>query len=114
MSNVPEKQSKVNSEALNRAKHNTSLTNYPAIFQGFIAMGIDEMEIIPRENVFTFQAWKALGRQVCKGQHGVKVTTYIPMNVKDDTNKGELPNKSKRVVARRMTTVFHISQTKEV
>jgi len=29
--------------------------------QGFAAKGIPESEIKPRENVFTFNAWKALG-----------------------------------------------------
>ena len=113
MSTVTEKQKEINTEALNRAKHNTSLSNYPIIFQGFTAMGIPETDIIPRENVFTFNAWKALKRQVMRGQHGVKVCTYIPMDVKDKTdNKTESPAKPKRIKARRMTTVFHISQTK--
>ena len=57
-----------------RAVHGQSLSNFPAIFQGFAAKGIPESEIKPRENVFTFNAWKALGRVVRRGEHGVKVT----------------------------------------
>jgi len=51
-------------ESLKRAVTGQSLTNFPAIFQGFAAKGIAEDEIKPRENVFTFDAWKALGRHL--------------------------------------------------
>src|ERR1700733_1427161 len=95
-------------EALTRAVSGQSLTNFPAIFQGFAAKGIPESEIKPRENVFTFDAWKALGRVVRRGEHGVKVVTFIDCQSKEtDTDTGE------RKVSRRpwTTTVFHISQT---
>jgi hypothetical protein len=48
-------------EALDRAQQGQALTNYPAICEGFIAKGIAEADIKPRENVFTFNAWKAPG-----------------------------------------------------
>ena len=67
----------VQSEALDRAKHGQSLTNYPAIVRGFMAKGIAESDIRPRENVFTYQAWLKLGRQVRKGERGVRILTYI-------------------------------------
>lgn len=51
-------------EALTRAVSGQSCSNFPAIFAGFAAKGIPESEIEPRENVFTFNAWKALGRVV--------------------------------------------------
>jgi hypothetical protein len=95
-------------ESLKRAVHGQSLTNLPAIFQGFMAKGIPESEIKPRENVFTFEAWKALGRVVRRGEHGVKVVTFIDCRSKEiDPNTGE------RKLIRRpwTTTVFHISQT---
>jgi hypothetical protein len=60
-------------EALDRARTSQALTNYPAIFEGFMAKGIAEADIKPRENVFTFHAWKALGRSVKRGAHGVRV-----------------------------------------
>ena len=93
-------------EALGRAADGVSLGNYPAIFAGFTQMGIPQSEIKPRENVFTFAAWKALGRHVRKGQHGVKVLTFIS-TTKEDKETGE------KVTRRRpwSTTVFHISQT---
>ena len=94
--------------SLRRAVYGQSFSNFPAIFSGFAAKGIPESEIKPRENVFTFEAWKALGRYVRKGEHGVKIVTFIESKSKEiDPDKGE------RKVIRRpwTTTVFHISQT---
>ncbi len=102
------KESQLRQEALTRAVSGQSLTNFPAIFQGFAAKGIPESEIKPRENVFTFDAWKALGRVVRRGEHGVKVVTFIDCRSKElDQDTGE------RKVIRRpwTTTVFHVSQT---
>ena len=95
-------------EALTRAVSGQTMSNYPAIFQGFIAKGIPESEIRPRENVFTFDAWKALGRYVRKGEHGVKVVTFI-----ETLGKEIDPDTGERKLIRRpwTTTVFHISQT---
>jgi antirestriction protein ArdC len=95
-------------ESLKRAVTGQSFSNFPAIFSGFAAKGIPESEIKPRENVFTFNAWKALGRVVRRGEHGVKVVTFIESKGKEtDADTGE------RRIARRpwSTTVFHISQT---
>src|SRR5947209_8176957 len=72
----------IQQEALGRAVGNQSLSNWPAIFAGFTAKGIPENDIRPRENVFTYHAWRALGRQVRRGEHGVKVTTFVPMTKK--------------------------------
>ena len=89
-------------EALTRAKDGTSESNIPAILAGFAAKGIPEAEINPRENVFTFNAWLAIGRSVKKGEHGIKVHTWIERV--EDGEKKRFP---------RSTTVFHISQTEE-
>jgi hypothetical protein len=93
-------------EALARAVSGQSYSNFPAIFQGFAANCIPESEIRPRENVFTFDAWKALGRVVRRGEHGVKVVTFIECS-KEDRETGE------KETFRRpwRTTVFHVSQT---
>ena len=98
----------VRREALTRAVSGQAMSNYPAIFQGFMARGIPESEIHPRENVFTFEAWKALGRYVRKGEHGVKVVTFIETKSKElDQDTGEA-----KIIRRPWTTtVFHISQT---
>lgn len=98
----------IQAEALARATQGQSWANYPAIFAGLAAKGIPADQIQPRENVLTFHAWKALGRVVRKGEHGVKVVTFVPM-MKRDTN-GEAQPIGRRP---RTTTVFHISQTEE-
>jgi antirestriction protein ArdC len=67
-------------------------------------------EIKPRENVFTYNAWRALGRQVRRGEHGVKVLTFIDCQRKDEET-GQLKERFRRPFS---TTVFHISQTDEI
>lgn len=98
-------------EALTRAVSGQTMSNYPAIFQGFMARGIPESEIHPRENVFTFEAWKALGRYVRRGEHGVKVVTFIETKSQEvDQDTGE----AKFIRRPWTTTVFHISQTEPI
>ena len=102
-------QSLTQSEALQRAVSNNSAANFPAIFAGFESKGIPEDEIEPRVNVFTYDAWKALGRQVRKGEHGVKVCTWVPMTKKDANGEAQPIGRKPR-----STTVFHVSQTDQV
>jgi antirestriction protein ArdC len=60
--------------------------------------------------VFTFNAWKALGRSVKRGQHGVKVVTWIDCTATTrDPQTGE--EKTEGYRRPHTTTVFHISQT---
>ena len=76
-----------------------------------MAMGIAEADIQPRENVLTFNAWKARGRSVKKGEHGVKVATFIICAgeaVRDPSTGEERSTTYRRP---HTTTVFHISQT---
>jgi hypothetical protein len=94
-------------ESLQKALSGESFANYPAIFEGFEAKGIPADQIKPRVNVFTFKAWKALGRVVKKGESGVKVATIIPCTKKDENLGIEVPVKKLKT-----TTVFHVSQTK--
>lgn len=97
-------------QALSKAVSGPSLANYPAIFAGFIAKGIPEDQIKPRENVFTFNAWKALGRFVRKGEHGVKIATVVSKTRRvRDAATGEVKDESFSMPW--STTVFHISQT---
>lgn len=98
--------SEIQLQAITKAVTGQSLANYPAIFAGFMAKGIPESEIKPRENVFTFNAWKALGRYVRKGEHGVKIATVLNKPRKNrDTGLEE------NFSIPWSTTVFHISQT---
>ena len=90
-------------DSLNRARTGNSMLNYQAILAGFSARGIPSSEIIPRENVLTYNAWQAIGRQVKKGEKGVKVISWIKTTDKAGTEK-------MRPIS---ATVFHISQTPE-
>lgn len=54
----------------------------------------------PRVDVFTYNAWLAKGRQVKKGEKGVKIFTFI-----------ERKDGSKQP---RSVTVFHVSQTESL
>jgi len=98
-------------EALSRAVQGQSVANFSSIFQGFMAKGIPESEILPRENVFTYNAWRALGRQVRKGEHGVKCVTFI---VCDDKKEEQRTGKKSSFRRPWTTTVFHVSQTEPV
>jgi hypothetical protein len=69
-----------------------------------MAKGIPEDQIIPRVNVFSYNAWKANGRQVRKGEHGVKCLTFI-------TKTGKNGREERRPWT---VTVFHVSQTEPV
>ena len=93
-------------EALARATQSPSMSNYPAIYAGFAAKGIPEDQIIPRENVFSFHAWKALGRSVRKGEHGVRIAT-VRKGERTDKETGEKVAFSSPW----FVTVFHVSQT---
>lgn len=96
-------------EALANAQGNSSTANYAAIFSGFAAKGIPEPDILPRENVLTFWAWQAVGRKVKRGEHGVRVVTWIPMTKKDSDGVAQPIGRKPRT-----TTVFHISQTEPI
>jgi hypothetical protein len=113
MTRTSEERTAMQAEALSRAANGQSLSNWPAIISGFMAKRIPEADIRPRENVFTYHAWRALGRQVRRGEHGVKVTTFVPMDRKTgetDPDTGE--EKRVRLGKRAWTaTVFHVSQT---
>lgn len=102
--------------ALVNALSNRSEANYETIFEEFMSRGIPEEEIIPRENVFTYNAWLQLGRQVRKGERGVKITSMVPKTIRDTEGNyvpdiGENGAQRMRAVG---ASVFHISQTDPV
>jgi hypothetical protein len=76
----------VQQEALSRAVGGQSLGNWPTIIAGLVAKGIPADDVRPRENVFTYHAWRALGRQVRRGEHGVKVVTFVEVREKAPTD----------------------------
>jgi len=89
--------------ALDRAVNQNSISNYPQIYDGFMERGYEEEDILPRENIFTYDAWQALGRQVRKGEKGVRINTIRIFKDKKDPEKTySRPWRS---------YVFHINQT---
>jgi hypothetical protein len=98
-------------EALSNALAERSLANYPAIIEGFIAKGIPAEQITTRENVFTYHAWRALGRQVRKGESGVKVVIWISKQDASAAVESEGDAEGKPFKFSRPVTVFHVSQT---
>lgn len=103
------KSQEMRQESLTRAVSSQSLMNYSAIYQELMSRGIPENDIKPRENVFTYQAWLALGRQVRKGEHGVRIVTFLRATRKDKTTQ-----KEESYSRPWHTTVFHVSQTDAV
>ena len=99
-------------EALTRAVSGQTMSNYPAIFQGFIAKGIPESEIRPRENVFTFNAWRALGRTV-RTRRAWRQSAHVHRTRQQGNRQGHgrTQNDSPRPWT---TTVFHVSQTEAI
>ena len=95
-------------ESLARAQNGDVNSNYAIIMREFMARGIASADINPRENVLTFNAWKALGRHVRKGEHGVAVVTFIPAQAKVDASGNE---SAPRGSIPRTAYVFHVSQT---
>ena len=45
---------------------------------------------IPYQDWYTYKRWRAQGMQVQKGEHGVKLTTYIPVTKETDDGKTEV------------------------
>lgn len=104
-------------QALCRARGSQATSNIMAVIVGFVEKGIPAEDINPRENVLTFWAWKALGRRVKKGEHGVRLTTWIPIAAKETTTDRETGEKTTDKVTRRRprtAVVFHVSQTEPI
>jgi len=102
-----------NAESLNRARSGSS-SNDSLVVSSFSALGY--ADIRPRENVLTYRAWQAAGRQVRKGEKGVPLPVFVPYKGKGE-NPDSVPasasdgKKSKPRMARKTATVFHIDQT---
>ena len=89
-------------EALNRIQAGFS-QNDMVVINAFAAAGVPESEIIPRENVLTFRAWKAKDRRVAKGATSIRVQVWIPTGEKDENGKEKM--------IPRTACLFHVSQT---
>lgn len=110
-----EERAAMDAESLTRATTGQSYANWPAIITGFVERGIPETEIKPRENVLTFHAWRARGRTVRRGEHGVRVLSYVEYQRKDkDAEPGEVSSKDRTGRRPIAAYVFHVSQTESL
>lgn len=99
-------------EALARARASLSEANIPIILAAFQARGIPEHQILPRENVLTFNAWLALGRCVRKGEKSVHIPVKIIRGGEEKTDPETGQTITTPVRSFQWTAhVFHISQT---
>jgi N-terminal domain of anti-restriction factor ArdC len=96
------------SEALQRASNPTSVFNIEIVLASAEARGIADAK--PRENVLTFNAWKAKGRVVKKGEKALCMLATMHRREVRDTSTGEVQTQTMAGKA----AVFHISQTKEL
>jgi len=94
-------------QALNRAANGQPCQNDLIVIAHYAEQGI---EATPRVDVFTYNAWKALGRQVRKGEHGCRLVTWIPCKAKNKEGEAE----GKPYMRKKATTVFHVSQTEAI
>ena len=97
----PAERAAADRQALDRAREGFSPANEAIVRAAFAGRGIADAQ--PRVNCLTYRAWRAAGRQVRRGEHGVRITTYAPIT-EPDTDK---------VIGRRPVSavVFHVSQT---
>ena len=94
-------------EALERAQSSSSPRNEAEVIAGFIRRGIPEADIIPRVNVLPYNAWRAKGRQVRRGERGVQILTWIRIPDRTSTT-GDVKRGGMRP---KRATVFHVTQT---
>ena len=66
----------VRRDALERARNGSSFRNEAEVIGAFAERGIPVEQIIPRENVLTYRAWQAVGRQVKRGEKGVRLACH--------------------------------------
>lgn len=80
------------------------------VIEAFAAAGIPPEEIDPRNNVLTFNAWKAKGRRVAKGATSLRVTVWIPVSENSKPKEGEEKKEGQRMYPT-TARLFHVSQT---
>lgn len=111
MPNPTAKRAESAAAALQRAQSGQSIANDRRTVAGFVARGLAPADVEPRVNVFTYAAWRALGRQVRRGECSVHLPTFIKTDPRTDP-AGEVIEPGR--VRRRTAYVFHISQTDPV
>lgn len=101
-------------EALERGRRMMPNGNDMAALMEFTTRGIPAGDIEtfgPGQNVRTYRAWRALGRQVRKGEKSVRLTVWRPIGEDRVDDDGKTHPAPKRPCS---ACVFHISQTDPV
>lgn len=78
------------SPAVVSPKTDRLLKRHAAVVKGFNAKGFKNADIKLHENVKTYKGWLAEGRQVRKGQHGVKGLFHVSQT--DEVRPEKLPS----------------------
>jgi len=97
-------------EALDRATNGHS-KNDEFVYNMLTLAGYSDVQ--PRINCLTYNAWRAAGRSVKKGEKGLGVTVWIPCKDKDakpDPTTGE----ARKSMRPKTTYIFHIDQTQPI
>ena len=97
-------------EALDRATNGHS-KNDEFVYNMLTLAGYSDVQ--PRVNCLTYNAWRAAGRSVKKGEKGLGVTVWIPCKDKDakpDPTTGE----ARKSMRPKTTYIFHIDQTQPI
>jgi len=97
-------------EALDRATNGHS-KNDEFVFAMLTLAGYSDVQ--PRVNCLTYNAWRAVGRSVKKGEKGLGVTVWIPCKDKEakpDPKTGE----ARKSMRPKTTYIFHIDQTQPI
>jgi len=97
---TPQERQARSEESLSRAIGTIQSQNDSVVEAHYAALGI---HATARTDVFTYNAWRALGRQVRKGEHGCRLTVWIHPTSTDPAKVNKPFPKA--------TTVFHVSQT---
>lgn len=88
-------------------------SNDQPVIAALMACGIPLDDIItfgPGQNVRTYRAWRAIHRQVRKGEKSVRCTVWLSTEKPSKTD----PTKTKLVSFPKTACVFHVSQTDEI
>jgi hypothetical protein len=104
-----------NNDALDRGSRCKPNSNDLPVVAEFGLRGIPEQDIrtcSPDQNVYTYDAWQALKRQVRKGEKSVRCTVWIPMKIKGRPDAIVKRLQEDHTSARRHNAcLFRVSQT---
>lgn len=109
-----ERQARNENSLANASRHAPNSNDIPVIME-FQTRGLSSDKVHtfgPEQNVYTYNAWQAKGRQVRKGERSVRCTVWIPVVVKGKPDAIRESDRKDRTRSRMHNAcLFHISQT---